>query len=243
MKKLIYLLILLAACKSPEKKVAAVEKDTVQKAKPADTTFLWREVKKDVYHAVYIEKDRNASQYKWLLGFKYDHNDSINYNETYKILKVKHFKPLKKYDLAGLPKQWVPLNLYKGKYYLYAPGDGGNTRIRAITDSTIIYYDMDGPTVQALLDFKKLKANKYFLKSPPFYQFVRSSNVTIYIIDPKNMVTVWEDTSLPFDYRYTLYVAKEHAAKFDMVVNYSKMDKMPEFDFDKINYKKLIKGL
>ncbi|MEB0303024.1 hypothetical protein, partial [Mucilaginibacter sp. 5C4] len=63
------------------------------------------------------------------------------------------------------------------------------------------------------------------------------------IIDPKNMVTVWEDTSLPFDYRYTLYVAKEHAAKFDMVVNYSKMDKMPEFDFDKINYKKLIKGL
>ncbi|MFD0763683.1 hypothetical protein ACFQZI_02375 [Mucilaginibacter lutimaris] len=243
MKKVIFLFILFAACKSPEKKVVTVEKDTLQKTKAADTNFIVREAKRDFYHAVYIEKDRNAAQYKWLLGFKYDHYDSINYKETYKIMKIKHPKPLRKYDLAGLPKQWVPLNLYKGKYYLYAPSDGGNTRIKAITDSTIIYYDMDGPTVQALLNFKKLKANKYFLKSPPFYQFVRSSNVTIYVIDPQNMITVWEDASLPLAYRYTMYVAKEHATNFDMVVNYCKTDKMPEYDFEKIDYKKLIKGL
>lgn len=243
MKKLIYLVILLAACKSPDKKVAAVGKDTAKKVKAADTTFLSREIKKDLYHVVYIEKNRNTIYYEWLLGFKYDHYDSINYNETYKILKVKHRKPLNKYDLAGLPKQWVPLNLYRGKYYLYTPSDGGSRGIRAITDSTVIYYDMDGPTVHALLDFKKLKPNKYFLKSPPFYQFVRSSNVNIYVIDPKNMVTVWEDLSLPLDYRYMLYVAKEHANHFDMVVNYCKTQRTDEFAFEKINYKRLIKGL
>ncbi|RYU90489.1 hypothetical protein EWM62_07470 [Mucilaginibacter terrigena] len=242
MKKLIFIMVLFAACKSPEKKVDTVVKDTVAKTKHADTAFLLRDVKKGFYHAIYIEKNRSASQYKWLLGFKYDHYDSVNYNETYKILKVKHRKPLKEYDLSGLPKQWVPLNLYKGKYYLYAPSDGGSTQVRALTDSTVIYYDMDGPTVQPLLDFKKLNANKYFFKSLPFYQFVKSTNVTIYVIDPENMVTVWVDTTVPEAYRYMLYVAKEHAANFDMVVNYCKTERTDEFTFDKIDFKALIKG-
>jgi hypothetical protein len=243
MKKLIYILLLFSACKSPEKKIAAIEKDTAKKVKPVDTTFIVREAKKDFYHAVYVEKDRSSKLYKTLLGFKFDKNDSITYNDGYKVMKIKHRASLKKYDLGQLRNEWVPLYGYKGKYYLYFPNDFGYAARRILTDSTLIYWGQEGPTPAPLFEFKRLSANKYALKTSPFYQFVRSSNITIYVIDAKNMVTVWEDKSLPLDYRYMIYVSKGHAANFDMVVNHCVTEVTPEFDFDKINYKKLIKGL
>ncbi|MFA6247086.1 MAG: hypothetical protein WC615_09095 [Mucilaginibacter sp.] len=245
MKKLLYLLMLLSACKSnPDKKVAAtVQADSAGKTKPADTTFLLKEAKKGFYHAVFIEKNRESKVYKRLLDFKYDHYDSIAYNENYKILKVKFKKPLKKYDVASLGQDWLPLYAYKGKYYLYAPSDWGNTGRRRLTDSTLTYWSIDGPDLKPLLNFKKLSESKYTLTSQPFYQFVKKSNINIYIIDTKNKVAVWEDTALPADYRYGLYVPLQYAQNFDMVHNYCKTDKMPEFVFDKIDFKALIKGL
>lgn len=244
MKKLLYLLLLLSACKSnPDKKVAIVKSDTVDKMKPADTTFLLREDKKEFYHAVFIDKNRESKVYKRLLDFKYDHDDSIAYNENYKILKVKFKKPLKKYDVAALKQGWLPLYAYKGKYYLYAPSDWGNAGQRILTDSTLIYWGMEGPDPKPLLSFKKINDSKYSLTSQPFYQFVKHSNINIYIIDPKNKVAVWEDMALPADYRYGLYVPVQYAQNFDMVHNYCKTDRMPEFVFDKIDFKALIKGL
>jgi hypothetical protein len=243
MKKLIYLVLLLSACKgSTNKKAAVVEKDSIKKTHPADTAFLLREVKKDFYHAVFIEKNRESKLYKRLLDFKYDHDDSIAYNENYKILKVKFKKPLKKYAVADLKQEWLPLYAYKGKYYLYAPSDWGNAGRRMLTDSTLIYWDMEGPDPKPLLSFKKLNDGKYSLTSQPFYQFVKKSNINVYIIDPKNKVAVWEDNALPAAYRYGLYVPVQYAHNFDMVHNYCKTDKMPEFVFDKIAFKTLIKG-
>ncbi|GGH13813.1 hypothetical protein [Mucilaginibacter phyllosphaerae] len=243
MKKLIYLLILLAACKGPDKKAGPALKVPAKTTAAADTAFIVKEKGKDFYHAVYIEKDRNARVYKALLDFKYDHNDSVAYKANYRVLKIRNRKPLKKYDLEGLPNDWLPLNLYKGKYYLYAPCNWGNAGIRHLTDSTLNYYNADGPDPKPILDFKKQTDRKYNLVSMPFYQFVRSSNITIYVIDPKNWITVWEDRSLPLDYRYRLFVAKEHAASYDMIVNNCKTERTLEFDFEKVNFKKLIKGL
>jgi hypothetical protein len=243
MKKLLYLLLFLSACKgSADKKEVVVEKDTVKKTNLADTTFLLREVKKDFYHAVFIEKNREAKLYKRLLDFKYDHDDSIAYNENYKILKVKFKKPLTKYDIAALKQGWLPLYAYKGKYYLYAPSDWGNAGRRMFTDSTLIYWDMEGPDPKPLMSLKKINDRKYSLTSQPFYQFVKNSNINVYIIDPKNKVAVWEDTALPAAYRYGLFVPVQYAHNFDMVHNYCKTDKMPEFEFDKIDFKALIKG-
>jgi hypothetical protein len=238
MKKLIYILLLFSACKSPEKKVVA----TVKEAKPIDTVFIEKDTTKDYYHTVYIEKDRGAKAYKALQDFKYDHNDSIAYNAGYKVLKVRYSKPLKKYNITGLPKEWLPLYLYKGNYYLYSPCNTANMGMRVLTDSTLIYYSLDGPEPKPILDFKKLNANKYALKSLPIYQFVKSSNITIYIIDPEKMIAVWEDKTLPEAYRYQLYVAKENAGNFDMVINQSVNTKLPEYHFDKIDFRALLKG-
>jgi len=239
------MVLLLAACKGPQKDKTpdTVANDTNPKTTAVDTAFIVREAGKGFYHTVYIEKNKAASSYKALLDFKYDHDDSVAYKANYKILKVRNPKPLKKYNLAGLPNTWLPLNLYKGKYYLYAPCNWGNIGIRTLTDSTLTYYSTDGPDIKPLLNFKKINPEKYEFQSKPFYQFVRSSNITIYIINPKKMIAVWEDRSLPVDYRYKLYVAKEQAGNFDMIVNDCKTGRTTEFDFDKVNFKVLIKGL
>jgi hypothetical protein len=238
MKKLIYILLLFSACKGPDRKVVI----PVKEAQLTDTVFIERDTTQDYYHAVYIEKDRLAKTYKALQNFKYDHNDSIAYNAGYKVLKVRYRKPLKKYNITGLPKEWLPLYLYKGNYYLYSPCNTANIGMRVLTDSTLIYYSLDGPEPKPILDFKKLNTNKYALKSLPIYQFVKSSNIIIYIIDPEKMIAVWEDKTLPEAYRYKLYVAKESAGNFDMVVNQSVNTKLPEYQFDKVDFKALLKG-
>ena len=248
MKKLLYLLpLLLAACsgngdKKPNDTAKTDTANTKSASTSADTTFLQKETTKDCYHIVYVEKNHAAPIFRDLLNFKFDHYDSINYKQAYRILKVRNPKPLKKYDLAGLPNQWLPVDSYKGKYFLYAPSDWANVDKRTITDSTIIYRGEQGPEPYVLKDVKKLNDAKYNVKAPPFYQFVKKSNINIYIIDPATKLSVWEDTELPPAYRYRLYVPLSSANKYDLVVNYCKTAKMPEFNFDKIDYAALIKG-
>ncbi|MBL4678479.1 MAG: hypothetical protein JKY70_20100, partial [Mucilaginibacter sp.] len=127
MKKLLYLLpLLLAACsgngdKKPNDTAKTDTANTKSASTSADTTFLQKETTKDYYHIVYVEKNHAAPIFRDLLNFKFDHYDSINYKQAYRILKVRNPKPLKKYDLAGLPNQWLPVYSYKGKYFLYAP--------------------------------------------------------------------------------------------------------------------------
>ncbi|MBL4676164.1 MAG: hypothetical protein JKY70_08185, partial [Mucilaginibacter sp.] len=123
-----------------------------------------------------------------------------------------------------------------------APSDWANVDKRTITDSTTIYRGEQGPEPYVLKDVKKLNDAKYNVKAPPFYQFVKKSNINIYIIDPATKLSVWEDTELPPAYRYRLYVPLSSANKYDLVVNYCKTAKMPEFNFDKIDYAALIKG-
>jgi hypothetical protein len=244
MKKLICVLLLFTACKGNiDKKVVVDQKMPAKSTSVADTVFLEKEHKKNYYHAVFIEKNRASKSYKGLLNFAFDHNDSVAFNEYLKILKVRDHKPLKKYSVAALPKEWLPLYLYKGKYYLYEPSNSGNTGRRILTDSTLTYWNTDGPEPKPLLDFKKAGQHRYSLRSLPYYQFVKKSVINIYVIDPAKKLAVWEDTSLPADYRYGLYVPKEYAKQYDLVSTYCSTGKTTEFKFDKIDFKSLIKGL
>lgn len=226
-----------------DKKADIDQKEPAKPTSVADTVFLEKEHKGNFYHAVFIEKNRAAKSFKGLLNFSYDHNDSIAFNEYLKILKVRNHAPLKKYSIATVPAEWLPLYLYKGKYYLYEPSNSGNTGRRALTDSTLTYWNTDGPEPKPLLDFKKTGKQRYSLRSLPYYQFVKKSTINIYIIDPAKNLAVWEDTSLPADYRYGLYVPKEHAKEYDLVSTYCSTGKSTEFKFDKIDFKSLIKGL
>lgn len=156
MRKLFLYLILLASCSGKLKNGAN------------DTIFLLKVNTKDYSQIVYIERNRQSADYKFLLNFSFDSAANADFKESNSYLKQKHHRPFKKYDLAGLPKEWLPVYRYKGKYYLYSPSEGGNEDRRIFTDSTIIYWGMEGPIAAPFQAVKKLNTGTWFFKQTKF---------------------------------------------------------------------------
>ncbi|WP_184548408.1 hypothetical protein [Mucilaginibacter sp. FT3.2] len=210
--------------------------------KKNDTVFLLREKDSVHYHAVFVEKDRQSQVYKNVLNFKMDNYDAEAYLRNYHAVKRRSAKPFRKYNLAGLPTEWLPLYSYRGSFYIYQPSEPGNTARITITDSTMVHWYMDGPTPQLLQEVIKLNNHTWQLKFRGYLQRAPDVKIIIHIIDPINKIAVWEDVNAPIRYRYSLYVPRENAAKFDLVVNYCLENKVAEFNFDSIDYVALLKG-
>ncbi len=121
MRKLLFIILLFTSCSHKAKnKTADTNHDepmgnvtTITDKTINDTTFLLRETSKIYYHAVYIERNRQSTYYKWLLDFKFDSTENAGFNESNQYLKQKHPAPFKKYDLSDLPKEWMPIYSYK----------------------------------------------------------------------------------------------------------------------------------
>lgn len=205
-----------------------------------DTLFLVREITKDYYHAVYIEKNRQSAEYKRLLNFKMDTTEAAGYHESYLSFKQKVKSRLKKASIAGLPTQWMPAYRYQNKYYIYSPSEWGNIDRRIITDSTIVYWDMEDPFPE-LLSLTGHIGNTYTFKTSHYMSGAKSSKLVIHIVDTVTKLAVWEDFSQPLPYRYGLYIPRGQATRLDMIVNYCAQNKVFEFQFDKIDYAALLK--
>jgi len=211
-------------------------------AKSGDTTFILRGKTKHYYHAIYIEKNRESTFYQQLTDFTFDKWDIESFKGNYEAIKKMYSNPYKVFKHPALPTEWLPLYSYKGTYYLYAPSDWGYAGRRIITDSTLVYWDMDGPSPMPLTTFQKNNDKKYSLTHfQPYNTDGNTNQIIIHIIDSKNKIAVWEFTNEAKDYQYQLYVPKENAKNFDMINNYCDYMKQMEFKFDTIDYKKLIK--
>lgn len=213
------------------------------KHKGSDTIFISREITKDYYHTIYIDTKRQSEYYKWLTDFTFDEDDKSSYDGTYKYAKSKNPDSYKRTNFTDLPQQWIPVYPYKNKYYLYAPSDWGNAGKRMINDSSFVFWYMDGPSPAPLQSIKQQGNNIYVLEIASIYD--KSSppeKVTIYKIDKKTELSVFEFSKASYEPEYRLYIPVKSAKYFYMIVNDSDM-KQDEFEFDKINYQKLIKGL
>ncbi len=209
-------------------------------SKTHDTIFISREVIKDNYCAVYIEQNRQSRTYHNLLDFTIDSDETVLYKQNYDAVKKRHPAALKTFNLLGLPKEWLPLYQYKNKFYLYYPSEAGNMGRRFITGSTLVYWYMDGPYPYPIQTIRKINAHTWYVKARDYIVTRGTKQLIIHIIDPTNNIAVWEDTSIKGEGRYELYVPKENAGNFDMIVNFCKENKTAEFLFDKPNYKALL---
>ncbi len=213
-----------------------------------DTIFLQRDLStgiKTLYHAVYIDTNRNSIFYKELADFSFDKYE--NMDEYNKQLKEKGIH-LHKVTTPGLPVEWVPLYLYKNKYYVYSPSDKGELNRRILNDSLLIFWSIEGPIPYVLLSVKKVNEQTYTVHTKDVFvqagDFFRPEIVNIYMIDPEKKIAVWEYKSLnQKEYTYELYIARESIQKFDMIVNYCKTDKMSEFNFDTPDFTKLLEKI
>jgi len=211
-----------------------------QTHKAEDTIFLLREAGKDCRHIIYVEKKRQSIFYTKLLDFKMDEPDTNAYIRNCRAFDKDLFKPVKKFRLFGFARQWLPVYKYKHKYYLYYPGDTGLENRKMVTDSTICYSNMDGWLPEQMLSVKNPDKNTWTFRMSSFN--MARSTLIIHIIDNKTKLAVWEDDSIGGPYRFGLYVPREYAKNFDMIVNYTNGDLPDEFEFNKIDFKALLKG-
>jgi hypothetical protein len=212
-------------------------KDTVLN----DTTFIHRKITNEFYHAIYIDTSQNSKDYNWITNFDFRESESETYNNYYSSHKKEHNddRSLKKSNLLG---GWLPVYQYKEKYYLYAPSEGGAIGRRIINDSAFVYWYMDGPLPLSLTSIKKKGKGHYILKMDDFvFEKEKKETLEIYQIDPKTRLSVFFFPEEIERYRYQLYVPKENAHYFDMVVNYCNSQKQLELEFDKIDFQALLK--
>jgi hypothetical protein len=208
--------------------------------KPTDTTFLVKNHSADYYQVVYIEKNRSSSAYKDLLNFRLDSNENEEYHENCNALYKKAVSGAKKYKMNGLPRLWLPVYNYAGKYYLYSPSEDGIQGRLMLTDTTVCFMYMDGYYPEQILSATNQGEKNWSLNV--FSLINGRHRIIVHTVDPKTHLAVWGNLNRG-DNRYQLYVPREYANNFDMVVNSNRGNvKVGEFNFDEIDFQKLLKN-
>jgi len=208
--------------------------------KVIDTVFLLKDHHADYYQVVYIERNRNSPEYKDLLDFRLDSNEKEEYRENCKDLYKHALIGTKKYKMTSLPRQWLPVYKHSGKYYLYSPGEDGAQGRLMVTDTTVCFMYLDGYYPEKILSATNDGSGNWRLST--FSATYGMHPVIVHTIDAKTHLAVWGNL-YKGDHRYNLYVPKEYAHNFDMVVNRERGNvKVIEFNFDKIDFQKLLKN-
>ncbi len=216
------------------------EKEKIETAIPPnnDTIFIVRELTKDMYHAIYIEKQKNTQRFKWLTNFSFDNNDSEGYKYGKEYQKEKHPKAYKtKVNTFYLPKNWVPLHQYENQFYTYAPSDWGNTGQRILNDLEFIQMYMDGPNPNPIESTKKINSHHFE------FTLFNENILRVYLYDSKRQIYIFEIDGGSYGSDYRFYTPATNAGKFDMIVNYCETQKQMEYRFEEVNFEALIKHI
>lgn len=208
-------------------------------ARSGDTVFIKRiiaDAPKPFYHAIFIDTTAKARQD--LTSFAFNHFDSTLYFEQLANLKSLQ---LNKVAVSSIfPRRWIALHSWQGKYYLYRPSDFGYHYRFELTDTTTIDFTMEGAEPSRLDAILFSSDNK--VKIHRINQW-EGRQLTIVIVDREKGIAVFSFGPT----RYTkagyqlLMVDAARAHLFPVIVNYCKTNKQPEFEFDKIDFKTMLK--
>ncbi len=203
----------------------------------ADTIFLrnitWNgsdDSSNTAWNKVYIEYNKESASRKQLLDFTI----VDEYLANYKNKNLRHF------DTSMFPDEWLPLYKYKEKYYLYSPGDSDSKFV--LRDSIFIAYFHE-PIYFGIDSFKQVNKAYFRLqtKADSLPSGFARPSYNIYLVDPVKGIAIWEDTSISEGDKYKLFVAKEKAYNFDIVIN-DASNRPEEFEFEPIDFNGILKS-
>jgi hypothetical protein len=205
-----------------------------------DTIFLRRRLADTpytFYNAVYIDKAYDFKRRGSLTDFSFNHFDSATYSG-----ELQNLKPIKsRFKLMrDFPANWILLYQYKGEYFTYEPSERGEEFKFRINDSTTIDYTMEGPEPSRITGIQQLSATQLIITRNNLW---KDRVVKINIVDPARGIGVFTfgPTAFKRAGQKLLMVSAEKAPLFRTIVNFCMTDKVSEFDFDIINFKKLEK--
>jgi len=201
-----------------------------------DTSFVFRNLEKDFYHAIYIDSNKDYKYFSNIKQFSLHGHDSIGMLLSLQE-ELKHKKQkINHSNIDSLfPKVWYQLNAYNNQLYLYEPNDNGFNTNKVLSDSCLINFNMDGAD-PILIDSVK-QAGKTALHL--YYQRhfrPKKDTISIYILDCDRKIALFDYHYPTLKNRYRLMVASETSNTFSVVVNYSKNRKRFEYQFDPIDF-------
>ncbi len=205
----------------------------------SDTTFLLKETKGGTYHSIFIDTNSASEFYDQISDFTFAEFDQKSYSSSLNYLKANKIVSAKK-TIKWIPLKWIILKQYKDKFYTYKPSDFLSHFKISIIDSAFIDYTGEGPIANKIIDFVKVddKTFKFRLTSIN----IEDRTLIIHIIDKKNGIAVFEDTSKGKNKFFYLMISADKIRKKPIIVNYCETEKQLEYHFDKPNYSKLLKN-
>jgi len=106
------------------------------------------------YHARYYEKNHQSKAYNEVIDFC-KRTDFVNVN--YQTLKETYPQQITKHNLYDLQNVWIPLDCYKGKYYLA----DNYYYFKIVADTFLVENDMEGLNYSVYESIKQVSPKEY----------------------------------------------------------------------------------
>ena len=210
-----------------------------------DTTFFLKTYfkengKKYLNTQIYIEPNRESIRYKEIIARRQSDSDyqQKDLNSWNRLRQEHHLPSLQKVDLPDMPTEWISLHLYKEHFYVYSPCQIDVPNPRWLTDTVLIYDDME-PYFVEIRKAEKQSPSLYHIElGRRGYDTIYSTPTQLYIhiIDTLNKISIWEHKNEGHTH-YELMIPTESAKNFDMIIcDCLNLD--DELDFEEPNFPK-----
>lgn len=207
--------------------------------KKKDTIVLLR--KTSPYGAkqvVYIDNNRKSWAYSRALKKDIDPGSFKMYLEK---AASKYGATISKHALPDFTRTWYPLKVLKGHYYVYFPSDAGVNNWISVNDSTVIQNTASDDIYPSVLDSVQILDNGAKINITMTDPLEGHTSLTIHIIDKGRGIAIVERPGSNIYPRYQLMVDEKKFNRFPIVINHSPDERADEYEFDKVNYRDLLK--
>lgn len=185
-----------------------------------DTIFLVKEKNDSDVHEIFIEPYKSSKNYKSIISFSSFPKTSDKNRIIYK----------------NLPQKWIPLYSYKGNYYVYLPCDFSFNQKISLYNKNIFFEDFELYSYHINL-YQKIK-NKYIIHYNGFEK--SKTKLEISIINKEKGIAIFKHIRNSNKIDYKLMVDSNKANLFPLIVNECKYNKTIEFEFDSLDFEKMI---
>lgn len=192
---------------------------------------------KSKYQTIFIDDKANSNFKKIRSNFSFDDWDKKNFQNSLDSIKSNKIT-LNSFDVGNLPKKWIELFLYKGKYHTYYYCDFCGDYKLEFRKNMILETNCEGLSILPVSSFRKLNSKTFEFKT--FYDVQEDSKTIIHLIDPKKGVAIFEK-KIGKESSYQLMLDVLKINQFPMIVNDCPISKQNEFEeFETPNFKELL---
>jgi hypothetical protein len=135
--------------------------------------------------------------------------------------------------------EWMSLHSYKGKLYAYSPSEPYINSYLNLTDSSIEINDFsDGIIPMRITEIAKTKNNGIVFVVKGIYEY--ASQVTFYFLNKEMDLALVETTNQVKEKSYEIMATKNKIFHMPIIVNDNPTSRFEEWQFDKIDYRKIL---